>query len=176
MSMISRNRTAARMTATAVLPCCTGPARPLFQDRDMGLTWVELLGRYSNRTNWTKRVQEALGSRRKVTGTGARRRTVRRLESGQVAALVEAYLEGATVYELAERFKIHRVTVSEHLHRQGVKMRRQGLEGWQIDEAAKLHEQAWALTRIAQRYGVHASTVWLALRDRGITRPPRKED
>ena len=32
------------MTKTAVLPCCTGRAKPLFQDRDMGLTWVELGG------------------------------------------------------------------------------------------------------------------------------------
>ena len=31
-------------STTAVLPCCIGPARPLFQDRDMDLTWVELGG------------------------------------------------------------------------------------------------------------------------------------
>jgi hypothetical protein len=34
------------------------------------------------------------------------------------------YQAGATVYELATRFKIHRVTVSEHLHRQGVRWNR----------------------------------------------------
>ena len=63
------------------------------------------------------------------------------------AALVEQYQAGATVYELAERFKIHRVTVSEHLHRQGVRMRRRSLEEWQIDEAAQLYEQGWSLAR-----------------------------
>jgi hypothetical protein len=83
-----------------------------------------------------------------------------------VAALVEQYQAGATVYELAERFKIHRVTVSEHLHRQGVRMRRRGLEEWQIDEAAQLYEQGWSLARIAPRYDVHPSTIWLALRAR----------
>jgi hypothetical protein len=63
-----------------------------------------------------------------MTGGGAvaRRKpytAVRKLRAEQVQELVEAYEAGATVYQLAERFKIHRVTVSAHLHRQGVRMR-----------------------------------------------------
>jgi transposase len=41
---------------------------------------------------------------------------------------VDLYLAGATVYELARRFGIHRVTVSTHLQRQGITIRRQGLD------------------------------------------------
>ena len=110
---------------------------------------MELLGRYSNRTNWVKRVQQALDSRRISIKTPTGRGTVSRLGAEQVAALVEQYQAGATVYELAALFKIHRVTVSEHLHRHGVLMRRRGLEGWQVDEAAQLYEQGWSLARIA---------------------------
>jgi DNA-binding transcriptional ArsR family regulator len=129
---------------------------------------VELLGRYSNRTKWAKTVHRALDSQRSVTKPHTERRTVRRLRAEQVAALVVEYEAGATVYELAERFKVHRQTVSEHLHRQGVKMRRQGLNGPQIDEAAQLYGRGWPLARIARTYEVNPSTVWLALRGLGV--------
>jgi DNA-binding CsgD family transcriptional regulator len=122
---------------------------------------VELLGRYSNRTKWTNQVQQALDCRRTVTETAARRGTVRRLGPEHVSALVAQYQAGATVYELAERFKINRKTVSEHLHRQGVEMRRMGLETQQVDEAVRLYEQGRSLAWIAQHHRVSAGTVWL---------------
>jgi hypothetical protein len=37
-----------------------------------------------------------------------------KLSTPEVAALVDSYRAGATVYELATRFGIHRVTVSAH--------------------------------------------------------------
>jgi DNA-directed RNA polymerase specialized sigma24 family protein len=93
---------------------------------------VELLERYSNRTNWFKTVHRALGSQRSVADFVTHRDTLRRLSCEQVTALVAGYQAGATVYELAERFDINRKTVSEHLHRQGVEIRRHGLNSHQI--------------------------------------------
>jgi DNA-directed RNA polymerase specialized sigma24 family protein len=141
-----------------------------FEDHSMPLNWgnVELLGRYASRGKWGKSVQEALDSRRIVTNTSTLSGRVRRLGREQVAELVEGYRLGATVYELAERFEINRKTVSEHLHRQGVSMRRQGLSDHQSAEAAKLYGQGWPLARVARFYGVNTGTVWLALRDRGV--------
>jgi len=81
-----------------------------------------------------------------------------------VASLVEEYKAGATVYELAERFKITRQTASKHLHRQDVLMRRQGLDAQQIDEAAKLYGQDWSVARIGGQLGFNGGTVWRALR------------
>jgi DNA-directed RNA polymerase specialized sigma24 family protein len=86
-----------------------------------------------------------------------------------VAALVEAYQAGATVYELAERFKIHRQTVSKHLHREGVKMRRRGLDDQQVVDATALYERGWSLARIGRKLEVQTGTVWMALRSRGVT-------
>jgi DNA-directed RNA polymerase specialized sigma24 family protein len=129
---------------------------------------VELLGYYSSQTKWIERVKQALSSRRAVTEPYAIRGIVRRLDPDAVSALVEGYRAGATVYELADRFKIHRVTVSQHLHRQRVKMRRQGLDGRQVTEAARLYEEGWSLAQIASHYEVHPGTVWRALRARGI--------
>jgi pantothenate synthetase len=59
------------------------------------------------------------------------------------------------VYDLAERFKIDRVTVSKHLHRLGVTMRNQCLDKQQADQAAQLYGRGWSLARIAKRYRGH---------------------
>jgi DNA invertase Pin-like site-specific DNA recombinase len=83
---------------------------------------VELLGYYSNLVDWAEkldRLPELTGQRQEPILHGV----VRRLKPDEIDALVRAYEGGATVYELATRFKIHRTTVSEHLHHQGVKMR-----------------------------------------------------
>jgi site-specific DNA recombinase len=75
---------------------------------------------------------------------------------------------GATVYELAARFKIHRTTVSEHLHRAGIEMRRRGLIQDQIAVAMQFYGSGWSLARIADRYGVDVHTVWSALLKQGV--------
>jgi DNA-binding IclR family transcriptional regulator len=78
------------------------------------------------------------------------------------------YQAGATVYELAARFKIHRATVSEHLHSLGVAMRRRGLDQGQVDQAATLYAQGWSVARIGGQFRVDGGTVWLALRAAGV--------
>ena len=82
--------------------------------------------------------------------------------------LAEQYRSGATVYELAERFGIHRNPVSLHLHRQGVTMRRRGQDADQIDHAVRLYQDGQSLARIGDRYNVDPSTVHAALRTRGV--------
>jgi len=53
--------------------------------------------------------------------------TAKQLEPSQVQELIAGYLAGATVYQLGDQFGIERRTVSQHLHRHGVQMRRRGL-------------------------------------------------
>jgi hypothetical protein len=81
----------------------------------------------------------------------------------------EGYLAGATVYELAARFGIHRVTVSTHLHRQGITVRCQGLDTEGIAQAVRLYQEGWSVARVGERLGVDGGTVWTALRTQGIT-------
>ena len=87
---------------------------------------VELLGCYSKRTSWTKCLRNladlSLGDRSRAVRR-LRRRVVT-LSAAEIADLVDGYRSGTTVYELANRFKIHRTTVSQHLHRQHMPMRR----------------------------------------------------
>lgn len=125
---------------------------------------MELLGRYSSYAFWTKRVNQAQEHRRKEVTEPRLHRIVRKLPAEHVGALVAGYLAGATVYELAAEFKIHRSTVSEHLKRQGIDMRGQGLTRDQVREAAELYRNDWSLSRLGDRFEVDGTTVWRALR------------
>lgn len=83
---------------------------------------MELLGRYSNRTNWTDLLAQLRQSRQSGRPeVPTERGIVRRLSDEQVAKLVDRYQAGATINALAKHFEIHRTTVSLHLLRQGVR-------------------------------------------------------
>jgi hypothetical protein len=130
---------------------------------------VELLGRYSNWAYWTDRVRslaKTAGPRRESPPSA--RGTARRLTEREVTELITRYRDGATVYDLAERFGIHRTTVSAHLHRREIQMRGHSLAESQVDHGIQLYEQRWSVARIGSHLGVNGSTVWLALRARGV--------
>lgn len=91
-----------------------------------------------------------------VPGT---RQVQKRLDAASIDALVDGYLAGQTVYELAAEFGIERRTVSAHLHRRGVPMRRRGLSLAQKEEAFALRHRGWSLARIGARFDVSAGTV-----------------
>lgn len=101
--------------------------------------------------------------------TTASPKRIRRLSEEERTSLAEDYRSGMTVYELATKFGIDRSTVSNHLKRMGVEMRRQGLSEEQIEEAVRLYvEQRWSLVRIGEKLGVDHGTVWNRLRERGV--------
>ncbi|GLY19975.1 hypothetical protein Kisp01_69890 [Kineosporia sp. NBRC 101677] len=81
---------------------------------------------------------------------------------------MERYQQGRTTYELAQQFGIHRVTVSQHLHRSGVTMRRQGLGDDAFHEAARLCEGGLSLARVADRFGVDSKTISSGLGRMGV--------
>lgn len=87
------------------------------------------------------------------------RQVQKRLDAASVDALVDGYLAGQTVYELAAEFGIERRTVSAHLHRRGVPMRRRGLSLAQKEEAFALRDRGWSLAQIGARFDVSAGTV-----------------
>ena len=112
--------------------------------------------RYSKRTKWTSWLPESHDVTIKVPSdtVRSRRATGKKLSAAEIALLSEQYRSGATAYQLAERFGIHRNTVSLHLHRRGVTMRRQGLDAGQVDHAVRLYQDGQPLARIADRYNV----------------------
>jgi lambda repressor-like predicted transcriptional regulator len=131
---------------------------------------VDLLGRYSNRTSWAKQLDRLprATAEEVADAVRVRRRTATRLSDGQVTALVDAYQAGQTVYQLAARFDIHRATVSAHLHRQGITLRRQGLNSEGVAHAVRLYEDGWSVACIGERLGVDGTTAWTAIKAQGI--------
>ncbi|WP_240521749.1 helix-turn-helix domain containing protein [Amycolatopsis vastitatis] len=97
----------------------------------------------------------------------AKPRRARQLSEQQVDKLTAAYQAGDTVYDLAERFKINRKTVSDILHRAGVQIRGR-LAPDQVDEAVRLYAAGWSLARIGVTLDTTANTVRARLLDRGV--------
>lgn len=135
---------------------------------------VDLPGAHYN-TSVQARKLEALVKRLPTTGTqppeSPKRRKPRRarqLSNQQVDELTVAYQSGETVYDLAERFKINRKTVSGILHRAGVQIRGR-LTSEQVDEAARLYAAGWSLARVAAKLDTTANTVRIRLLERGVT-------
>ena len=129
------------------------------------LTRVELLGYYSKWTYWKERTDRIFRYTIRKSSNPAilLQNHHRKLSAAQIGQLVEQYQAGATVYELATAFKIHRVTASQHLQRSGVVMRRQGLSDADTVTAADLYAEGWSLARIGERFGVAHTTVRRAL-------------
>jgi hypothetical protein len=115
------------------------PFRPIDQVGGWNkVAMAGLLGCYSKRTSWTKRLSKLpdLTFGTQCVTQRRQRQTVATLPPDDVEARIDDYRAGATVYDLATRFGIHRTSVSQHLRRNGVRMRHQGLEQDQVDTGA----------------------------------------
>jgi hypothetical protein len=97
-----------------------------------------------------------------------RRQFQRRLSVTEVAELIKEYEQQASVKELAQRFGIHRLTVTALLRRHGAELRRTGLAREEVPEAALLYHRGWSLAKLGTMYGVDSTTVWRALRAAGV--------
>jgi DNA-directed RNA polymerase specialized sigma24 family protein len=88
------------------------------------------MGGYSKQTNWAEHLNGLTAMPAEpIPDRSAPRRVIPRLPDDQIDELVRGYQDGASVYELANRFGIHRGTVSRHLHHAGVPTRSRGASG-----------------------------------------------
>jgi DNA-binding MarR family transcriptional regulator len=81
---------------------------------------------------------------------------------------VQRYQAGDLMTELAERYGIHRRTVSAILKRHGVPTRASGLSPEQIQRAVLMYAQGQSLGKIGKLLGVDATTVHARLREQGV--------
>jgi predicted DNA-binding protein (UPF0251 family) len=82
-----------------------------------------------------------------------------RLSPDRAKELTTAYRAGKTIKELAQRYGVHRATVSSLLRRLGVEQRQVGLTDAQVAEAFRLYREGSSLARLAERYAVDDMTV-----------------
>jgi hypothetical protein len=136
---------------------------------------VELELLYSNRELETARLRLVRSTADSVRHDGRKQRPRqrhRRLSMTEVAELIKEYEQGALVKELAQRFGVHRVTVTALLQRHGVELRRSGLVPEVIPVVARMYSQGWSCARLGELFGADASTVWRALHAAGVKMRP----
>ena len=137
---------------------------------------MEVLGRYSNYADQGKRLAALLGTVpkghvRPIPRT--KKQIQRRLKRAEIEELVVAYEAGRTLYELAERFQIHRTTISHLLERHGVPTRYRLVEGDRLKSAIHAYQQGQSLATIGGLLGVSLDTVRTALMKAEIKLRPR---
>jgi len=81
------------------------------------------------------------------------------LTATEVDCLVYDYRSGVTVNELAERYGVHRATVSAHLTRRRVARRQPGLRVEEAAEAVKLHLGGVSMRAIVRTMGVDRKAI-----------------
>ena len=132
---------------------------------------VDLMGHWSNLSYQGERIQalvEMAPSGLIEPKSRTTKQIHRRLRPTEIGELVARYKGGATVYELADQFKIHRDTVSRLLERHGVTRRGRPLSPAQIEHAIALYVSGQSLARVAPQLECDPGTVRLALLKAGV--------
>jgi lambda repressor-like predicted transcriptional regulator len=137
---------------------------------------VEVLGGYSNHADQGERLAKLLenprlGPRRPETRTP--KQLQHRLAQPEADQLITAYLAGESVYDLSDRYGVHRNTVSRILERHGIDRRYRLLRGDMLDEAIEQYRQGASLRTVGQQLGVSLDTVRNALIRSGVELRPR---
>lgn len=121
---------------------------------------------YSKTTEQTKRLLRLLPSLINYTNSNITAppsyRTQPRLTERQVDQLVDAHQTGASTYELADQFGVHRQTVAQHLRARGIDLT-PGIDPSLLPRFAALYEAGWSLARIATEHDVSAETLRTSL-------------
>jgi hypothetical protein len=91
------------------------------------------------------------------------------LNPDQATSLAAEYSDGKMIKELAQRYGVHRTTVTAQLRRLNVQFRQRGLTANDAAAAARLYAEGWSLARLGQRFLVDDMTVRRALLAIGVT-------
>jgi len=131
------------------------------------------MGRWSNLSDQGERLQalvDMVPSGPIEPKVRTPKQKVRHLDTAEAAELVAGYEAGATVYELAAQFQIHRDTVSRHLERVQVPRRYRPLTADQVEAAVNLYASGQSLAMVGRQLGCNANTVRLVLIRAGVPR------
>ena len=96
--------------------------------------------------------------------TPARHRQFKRLSPADVDQLVREYCDGlGSVYDLADRWGVHRNTIAKHLKSRGLELGRLSLSSDEIRQAFKMRARGLSFNAIGRAIGKDPKTVKAAL-------------
>jgi hypothetical protein len=95
-------------------------------------------------------------------------KTLRKLKPAEIDELVKRYQAGSSVYQLAELYDIHRITIGRHLRARGIDTTAPALTEEQVREAVQLYAEGWSCMKIAKHFGVGTETVRGRLHQAGL--------
>ena len=100
---------------------------------------------------------------------GPVRQLQRRLTADEIDELLEAYMNGEPIRDIAFRHGVHRTTVIGHVTRRGLPRRSE--QAWTDQElrtAARLYASGKSLAAVGQHFGIDAATVANRFRRAGV--------
>ena len=103
------------------------------------------------------------------------RQRQQRLKTSEIDQLVESYLAGDLIRDIAARFGVSRTTVIGQVNRRGLPRRSDnGWSGTELRAAVDLYADGHSLAVIGRRFGVDATTVANRFRRAGVPTRPRR--
>lgn len=130
---------------------------------------MHLTGQLSNPTTPVRRLFDAFRRGDFAGGeprerTPVKRRQHKHLSPTDVDQLVREYCDGlGSVYDLADRWGVHRNTISKHLKSRGLELGRLSLSSDEIRRAIDLRTQGLSFNAIGRALGKDPKTVKAAL-------------
>ena len=132
-----------------------------------------LVGLFSSHANELRRAHHHIrcdaAAENRMLSARRERKPQPRISEARADQIVEAYMAGGTVYDLAREFDCHRVTISAVLKRRGATLRRLPPSDEQVSEMIRLYESGLSLSKVGERLGFNATTVLHRLRAVGHT-------
>lgn len=96
------------------------------------------------------------------------RRRQRQLSEEDLAAAKQAIAAGASVSEVARRYRVHHSTISDHLNRPEGPRKTPAMGPVEVEQAIDLYRSGLSFRAIGRGLGVHASTVRQYLLNAGV--------
>jgi hypothetical protein len=128
------------------------------------------MGRYSNRGEMASELQILLDMTPEPGPVIERKEKQfhHRLYSEEIEQLIADYQAGAKVRDLADRYRVNRNTVIQHINRAGVRRHYPALNPGEVEEAAQLYQSGQSLVSVSERFVVNATTIRSALLKAGV--------
>ncbi|WP_410613954.1 hypothetical protein [Amycolatopsis sp. lyj-109] len=141
----------------------------------MGLEQARLVGAVEALSSTTKRTKRIFELARSLSVASKvelpvqpRLRTARQLRPEDIDELVRMFKDGASIPDLAAKYRVYRTTIGQHLRARGIDTQHFAFKPEDVRTAGRLYDAGWTLDQLADRYQVGNETVRARLVESGV--------